>query len=92
MCWVSSGQSIEWSWCHRNIASTDAKSHSVKPNNPITQLEDKLEQAQKEEVNEILKNQKVLYDLISTNSEAIKNICNEITKLQYDSLKADSEK
>ena len=47
----------------------------------VKELEDKLDQAQKGEENEKLKNQKVLDDLISANSEAIKNIDYEITKL-----------
>ena len=55
-------------------------------------LEEKVEKDWNEEVQEIMRNQKVLQDVISANSDAIKKIDNEIAKLQDDSRKADVEK
>ena len=58
----------------------------------VKALEDKIENAQNEEVREILRNQKVLQDIISANSDAIKRIDIEIAKHKDNSQKADLEK
>ena len=58
----------------------------------VKALEDKIDNAQNEEVREILRNQKVLQDIISANSDAIKRIDIEIAKHKDNSQKAYPEK
>ena len=55
-------------------------------------MEEQVEKDWNEEVQEILRNQKVLQDVIFANSDAIRKIDKEIAMLQDENLKADKEK
>ena len=58
----------------------------------VKALEEKVQKDHNEELREIMMNQKVLVDIITAYSDAIRRIDNEIAKLQNSSLKTGLEK
>ena len=58
----------------------------------VNKLEEKVDKNQNAEIQEIIKTQKNLDELIVANSAAIKSIDSEISKFHNDKAKADSDK